>query len=248
VILDSRNHDCAVTDTPSIGNIAHVHFAANVFSLPLKTKENPRGIYSEHEMYGVLAIMFVCIFFDLDPAKSFPLRLAARSFGQQLGKLIEANVKAVNMTGWIAGVVDNLHANNNPLVDYGVHMIRRLLESGLDPTEISWSQVLPTATAMVPNQAQVFTQLIGYYLSDEGKKHLPEIRRLALADTPEADEKLLHYSMEGIRLNGTFGSYRESTISTTIDDGGRPVEVKPGDKIFCSFVSHERTKLCVQLC
>ncbi|MCJ1251085.1 hypothetical protein MMC30_008316 [Trapelia coarctata] len=226
--------------TRDVGNIAHVHFASNVFSLPLKTKENPLGIYSEHEMYGVLAIMFVCIFFDLDPSKSFPLRLAARAFGQQLGKLIEANVKAVNMTGWIAGVVDNLHANNNPLVDYGVHMIRRLLDSGLGPTEISWSQVLPTATAMVPNQAQVFTQLIDYYLSDEGKKHLPEIRRLALADTPEADEKLLHYCMEGIRLNGTFGSYRESTVTTTIDDGGRPVEVKPGDKIFCSFVGANR--------
>ena len=66
--------------------------------------------------------------------------------------------------------------------------------------------------------------------------HLPEIRNLALANTPEADEKLLHYCMEGIRLNGTFGSYRRSTVSTTIDDGGRSVPIKPGDNVFCSFV------------
>ena len=67
--------------------------------------------------------------------------------------------------------------------------------------------------------------------------HLPEINRLAKADTPEADDKILHYCMEGIRLNGTFGSYREATASTTVDDGGRIVSVKAGDKVFCSFVS-----------
>ena len=43
-----------------------------------------------------------------------------------------------------------------------------------------------------------------------------------------------------MRLNGTFGSYRESTVEATIDDGGRQVPVKPGDKVFCSFVSANR--------
>lgn len=103
----------------------------------------------------VLAVIFACIFFDLDPAKSFPLRMAGRAVTQQLGKLIEANVKAVNMTGWIAGMVGGMHQHHTPLTDYGVHMVRRLLESGLGPSEITWSQVLPTAGAMVANQAQV---------------------------------------------------------------------------------------------
>lgn len=55
-------------------------------------------------------------------------------------------------------------------------------------------------------------------------------------DTPESDDALLHYCMEGIRLNGTFGSYRECVTQTTIDDGGRLVHVKPGDRVFVSFV------------
>ena len=103
----------------------------------------------------VLAVIFVCIFFDLDPAKSFPLRIAARAVSQQLGKLVEANVKAVNMTGWIAGIVDGMHQSSTPLKEYGVHMVRRLLESGLGVYEVAWSQVLPTAGAMVANQAEV---------------------------------------------------------------------------------------------
>lgn len=75
-----------------------------------------------------------------------------------------------------------------------------------------------------------------FYLSPAGQKHLPEIHRLAKANTPESDDILLHYVMEGIRLNGTFGSYRESRTSTTIDDKTRSVTVHPGDKVFVSFV------------
>lgn len=226
--------------TRDVGNLAPVHFAANVFSLPLKTENSPHGIYSEEELYMVMAVIFTCIFFDLDPAKSFPLRMATRSVTQTLGKLIEANVKSLNMTGWIAGIVDGMHHNHTPLEDYGVHMVRRLLESGLGPSEITWSQILPTAGAMVANQAQVFTQLIDYYLSDAGKHFLPDINKTAKTAGPAADERLLHYAMEGIRLNGTFGSYRIATTDMTMDDNGRPVQVQAGDKVFTSFVSANR--------
>lgn len=46
--------------------------------------------------------------------------------------------------------------------------------------------------------------------------------------------------MEGIRLNGTFGSYRLTKIATTIQDGARSVNIKPGDKVFTSFVGANR--------
>jgi linoleate 8R-lipoxygenase/9,12-octadecadienoate 8-hydroperoxide 8R-isomerase len=44
---------------------------------------------------------------------------------------------------------------------------------------------------MVANQAQLFSQSLDYYLSEEGSVHLPEINRLAKEDTPEADDLLL---------------------------------------------------------
>ncbi|KAI9697077.1 MAG: hypothetical protein M1836_005039 [Candelina mexicana] len=226
--------------TRDVGNLAHVHFAAQAFSLPLKDAENPLGIFSEHEMYMVLAIIFVCIFFDLDPAKSFPLRLAAKAVTDKIGKLVEANVKSVYATGWVSGIVDPLRENHSALNEYGVHMIRKLLESGLGPVEIAWSQVLPTAVAMVANQAQVFTQLLDYYLSPPGSQHLPEINRIAKLDTAEADDLLLHYCMEGIRLNGTFGLYREAHVDAEIDNDGHIVKVKKGDKCFVSFVGAAR--------
>lgn len=135
-----------------------MHFASNMFGLPLKTKEHPSGIFTEHEMYMALAVIFCCIFFDLEPAKSFPLHRAAMAVSKGLGKLIETNVKSANSTSWISSITDSFHENKSYLKDYGVHMVRRLLESGLSPEDVAWSQVFPTAAAMVPNQAQVVSR------------------------------------------------------------------------------------------
>ena len=71
-------------------------------------------------------------------------------------------------------------------------MIPRRLQSGLGAREVVLGHMLPTAGGMVANQAQLFALCIDYYLSDEGKVHLPEIKRLAEMGTREADETLLH--------------------------------------------------------
>lgn len=131
-----------------------------MFSLPLKTAEWPKGVFTEHEMYMAISVIFICIFFDFDAVKSFPIHMAARAVAKSLGKLIEANVKNVNSTGVLASVWD-AHMDNKIggsrmyLKDYGVHMIKRLLDSGLSVEDVTWSQILPVSCAMVPNQAQV---------------------------------------------------------------------------------------------
>jgi linoleate 10R-lipoxygenase len=121
----------------------------------LKTEENPRGIFSEQELWMLMSVIFAAIFFDFEPTKSFPLRMVAQKLSTMLGKLIEANVKTVTATSFASTFIDGFRENHNALADYGIHMIRRLVESGLGPNEIAFSQVMPTAIAMVPNQSQV---------------------------------------------------------------------------------------------
>ncbi|THC88806.1 hypothetical protein EYZ11_011744 [Aspergillus tanneri] len=226
--------------TRDVGNLAHVHFAASVFSLPLKCQKHPHSIFTEHEMYQIMAAIFTAIFFDVDPSKSFMLRHKAREAAQKLGAVVEANVKKISATSLVSTLFDGFRSNEYPMREYGIHMVRRLLETGLGPSEITWSQILPTAVAMVPNQAQVFTQIMDYYLSDDGRKHLPSINRFAKEDSPESDDKLLRYCMEAIRINGIFGSYRESTTQVTLEEQGRQININPGDKIFVSFVDANR--------
>ncbi|KAL4896758.1 heme peroxidase [Aspergillus ambiguus] len=227
--------------TRDIGNIAHVRFASDMFSLPLKTEKNPRGIFTEHEMYSLMSTIFTSIFFDNNPPESFALRRDARAAAQKLGQVVEAIVKSTGASGLMSSLVDSFRSNGNSVLnDYGVHMIRRLLDSGLDVTETTWSQILPTAVAMVANQAQVFTQIMDFYLSPAGAQHLPIIHRLAKQDSDAADEKLLRYCMEGIRLHGTFNFYRESRTSAVFNDRGGRVQITPGSTVLLNIVEASR--------
>ena len=129
-------------------NVAHIYFAANIFHLPLKSDAHPKGVYTEHELYMIMAVshpffhrfhllipsqvIFIVIFFgDVDPAKTFPLRVAGLPLTQGLGKLVEMNVDIINKTGMISGLIDPLFEEHNALKDYGIHMVRHLLKGGL---------------------------------------------------------------------------------------------------------------------
>lgn len=162
--------------------------------MPLKTAKTPHGIYTESQLYNLMALVFTCIFFDADPAKSFPLRQAARKLTQQLGDIMETLVVpevAHAGLGVFEKVVGLLHKEQNPLSLYGAHMIQHLFKSGLSAKDIIWSQILPTAGGMVANQAQLFAQCLDFYLEGENALHLDEINRLAKLDTLEADELIL---------------------------------------------------------
>lgn len=222
--------------TRDVGNLAHVHFAAKMFNLPLKCTENLKGIFSEQEMWMAMCVMFTAIFFDFEPTVSLPLKTIAHKLANMLGKLIEFNIKTVTATSFAAGLIDGMREWDNALSSYGIHMIRRLADTGMEPHDIAFSQVLPTAVAMVPNQSQVFTQVLDYYLSEAGKKYLPEIQKWAQIDTPESDKILTAYINEGLRLNGTFGSARRTQVDHCFHDGKKgEVHVQAGDRIFCNF-------------
>jgi linoleate 10R-lipoxygenase len=205
--------------------------------LPLKTKENPRGVFTEHELYTAISVTFMLIFFDIEPTKSFPLRTAARKLALILGKLMTLHVDTVIATSFAGSLVDHFRENDNALRDYGIHMIRRLTETGMKVPEIVYSHILPTAGGMVPTQGQVFSQIMDFYLQDKNKAHLADIQRVSRGpDTVDADAKLLHYAMEGIRISGQFGSFRRSEVTHTFNTEPSPVTVKPGDRVFCSFI------------
>ncbi|KAJ5103401.1 hypothetical protein N7532_003930 [Penicillium argentinense] len=221
--------------TRDVGNLAHIHFASTLFGLPLKTEENPNGLFTEHEMYMILTTVFSALFFDVDATKSYSLNRAASAVAQQLGQVVEATVKADTNSGLLSGLMNSFRPHDNALREYGTSALRRLEEAGLNSKQITWSQIIPTIVGMVPNQGQVFTQVIEYY-TGEGKKHLPEINRLAKQDSKENDEKLFRYCLEAIRINGTFGAFREAQNDVTVQDNGKTIEIKAGQQVFASFV------------
>lgn len=181
-----------------------------------------------------MALVFTCIFFDADPANSFPLRQAARKLTQQLGEIMETIV--TKEPAHFSAMVGFFH-KHSALSKYGLHMIHQLLNSSLSTKDIIWSQILPTAGGMIANQAQLFAQNLDFYLEPENAEHLKEINRLAKLDTPEADDLILRYFMEGTRLRATVGLYRDVATMADIQDGDRNVHVNPGEELFVDCVT-----------
>ncbi|KAK3940862.1 heme peroxidase [Diplogelasinospora grovesii] len=232
-----------------IGNLAHVHFASRVFNLPLKTKDNAKGIYTEHELYAVLAALYECIFLDVDPVKAFPLQQAAKTLTKQLGTMIESSVKTTAGGGLLCIFSgDSATAGmkkSDPLCIYGVNMVKGLSKAGLSHHDIAYGHVLPTACAMVGSQAEAFAQAVDFYLSPAGVPHILEINKIATQPSnADTDALLLGYAMEGIRLAGSSNACsasREAAVADTItEDDGHVVSVEPGSRVAVSFVSANR--------
>ena len=229
-----------------VGNLAHVHFGAEMFSIPLKTEDFPRGIFTEQQLYLIMAAVFICVFFDLDPPKSFPLRQKAREACQQLGQITQAQVDSIARIGKPAELlIEALKPTDPALQAYGVHMIAQLCKEDRDIDDLVWGNIMGTMGGMVANQGQLFAQALDYFFTDEGKEHLPEIHRLSKLDTPEADDVLMHYLMEAARLHGETGIFRQVTNDVTVSDSTAPLgpqthHLHPGDRIMVNLKSASR--------
>ncbi|KAF2760619.1 hypothetical protein EJ05DRAFT_436627 [Pseudovirgaria hyperparasitica] len=230
--LAGKKHVDIVRD---VGNLAHVHFCAELFMLPLKTDNRP-GVFTEHELYLIMTAVFAAIFFDLDPGSSFSLRQKAAKATQTLGKLVEANVQEIKAGGIISSAMQLIWPESSPLQDYGKKLIKRLLDTDTSVHDLVWGQILGTAGGMVSNQGQLFGQILDYFFT-RGQEHLPEIHRLSKLDDDASFDKLMHYVLEASRLNGETAVIRQVTQDTSIQDGDKTMHVKKGERVFVNLRS-----------
>jgi cytochrome P450 len=223
-----------------VGNLAHVHFCAELFMLPLKTEERPHGIFTEAELYLIMSSVFALIFFDVDPAGSFPLHVKAHKATQLLGNIVQKNVEAIAHSGLLSTVTQSIWPNDSALRSYGVHMIQRLLKSGMDAATLTWGQILGTAGGMVANQGQLFSQILEFYLLGAGTAHWPEIQRLAASNSDSDFTKLIHYALEASRLNGETAIIRAVAHDTSITDSGTTTSLPAGSSVFVNLRAASR--------
>ncbi|KAL4949304.1 heme peroxidase [Aspergillus filifer] len=223
-----------------VGNVVPARFASKLLSLPIKNKQNPKGIFTDHEIFTALAVIYTAIFFDADPTKAYTLRRAADAVSQEIGKQVESHVKSVSSPGFLSRVIDNFRDDDsNALSELGDQLIKKLSESGLSTSDITFGQILPTAVETVHGQAQMFTRVVDYYIN-EGKQYLPEIHLLAKSDSAESDAKLTRYVLEAIRLNGGSGVFRKAQTNLYVKEGDLDINLKPGDEILLGSTQANR--------
>ncbi|KAK4120585.1 heme peroxidase [Parathielavia appendiculata] len=207
-----------------VANIAPTHFASSLFDLGLRTKESPKGIYTEHELYAVLSTVAAVLFTNPDPVRKFPLVEAAKTVAGQLAAVIERTVKSPRTK------------NGDALSAYGAQLIRGLSKAGVSNHDITWSHVLATCAAIVPYQAKLFAEAVDFYLSPRGAAHREAIQSLAAQPPSEqTDALLLGYALEGIRLSGSTKLHFQSAAANSVSaQDGTEIVVQPGDHVVVS--------------
>jgi hypothetical protein len=260
-----RDYESLTPPVHSIGNIAALHFAAELCYLPLLAPTGPS--YTEAELYKVLTDLTWYVFSDADPTKSWARRRDSQRGTEKLVKEMEQILKALPASTAPSGCpgtnTGRLFGNYEPktiigsrfkdrmkqrqgsqmestgnagaLGAYGSGLARTLLGTGKSYRQVA-EILVGTASAFVANTATAFAQVLDFYLEPANAAHWAAIQELAAQETPEADERLTKYVLEGMRLSNALGIFREVDGSTTIEQNGQSIPVKKGDRLFINFV------------
>jgi hypothetical protein len=114
-------------------------------------------VYTERELYKVLADLFGYVFLDVDPAQSFKHRITASRSSQLLGEAMRKHVAGLSKPHFgISRDILGTHSSSSKsrsLIDYGPELDTRLCKGGNSADEVTWT-IIPTAAAACATQAQ----------------------------------------------------------------------------------------------
>ncbi|KAJ7923789.1 heme peroxidase [Mycena leptocephala] len=233
----------------SVINVTSVHWAADrLCGLPLKTSDNPKGLYTEQEVYDMFATLILVIssriltFLSIgDNEHLFSIRWAAFQSGGVIQALIAKSILEIApqsapdvITGFIANVSKFLRPQSQkPCYPF----LSKLSETGRPLNELV-ATVIGLAVGSSVNYAQAAVHVVDFYLDDTHEKERLQILQLVQSDDSKSTDMLRGYVREAMRLNPQFtGLWRDVAVDATIPQGKDlpPMNVKAGDRIWASF-------------
>ncbi|KAF9257871.1 heme peroxidase [Marasmius fiardii PR-910] len=241
-------------------NDAAIHWAADLLcGLDMKTEENPRGMYTEPEIYDMFTCLFQYTFLGIgDNEHGFSLRQKVLQTGGVLQAMVAKSImncapKSAAGTNFLLGVISTVTSTVAGLLqgeDDRPHapFLQRLAETGRPINELV-ANVIGLAIGSSVNYAQggspsgfsfawPAVHVIDFYFDDQRAAERAQIVSLAKATDATSLGNLRGYVREAMRLNPQVtGLYRDVLADASIPQGnGLPnLDVKKGDRIFGSL-------------
>ena len=214
-------------------NVVSCHVAADKLTgIPLKTKENPKGLYTEMEMFDMLTTLFTVTFLTFDdPEHSWRLHEAATQAGTIIGALTAKSIMEVapstapNFVGGLAARASSFIWPPNSKPSYP--FLSKLTESGR-PLDELLGNILGVAVGASVNYAQAAVHVVAFYLDEARAKEKEHIVQLVNRNDTESATLLRGYVCEAMRLKPQFpGLWREALVDAVIPQGPGlpPVEI-----------------------
>ncbi|KAJ7436075.1 heme peroxidase [Mycena galericulata] len=244
----------------SVINSTSVHWAADrLCGLPLKTKKNPGGLFTEQEIYDMFslvphvwfslctlyaALTLICSINYLlvsNNEHTFAVRTAALEASGVIQALIAKTILEVSphsASNAVEGFIANVAKYLWPPTDKPCYpFLSKLCETGRPLNELV-GMVISLAVGSCLNYAQATVHVLDFYLSDARESERAQILELVRKDDPASTELLRGYVREGMRLNPQYTTVtRQAAVDVVISQGsGLPdVKVKGGDRVIGNF-------------
>jgi hypothetical protein len=221
-----------------VTNITPILWLAERFALPLKTQEQPKGLFTIHQAFEIYLVLFMYQSFNILPVNEWKLRDGAMKAAVPLRKVFEAHLKT--QAGAKEAVVDWLakgsafevgpHADRlyHALNDYKTANPHLKLEIG----DLA-GDCIGMGAPVAGNITQQASLLIDLFLSPGYEMYKERIVQLAHMDTEDAERELQGFVFEGMRHAGVVpGLPRVAAKDTAVIDGVRgPVNIKAGHTV-----------------
>ena len=68
------------------------------FGIDLKTRTNPKGIFTEQEIYDMLMVLFTCVFINVQPEHCWALRTGAVQVSNIINPMIIQSLETATPT------------------------------------------------------------------------------------------------------------------------------------------------------
>ncbi|KAJ7327590.1 heme peroxidase [Mycena albidolilacea] len=266
--------------------------------ITLKTDATPLGMYTEYEVYEMLATLYTAVFLTIgDPEHQCSMKSAAQQAATVLKALVGTTVVEIAPTsvlspdaglgtttassgttttatssgttttssgggllGGLAGAATGTvtgaatavagtaaAATSTATQAVGVldgtasmpyfGFIQRLAAAGRS-ARVMVATIIGLAMMSSVNFAQGAVHVLDFYLDDERVQERQQIIALVQQNTADADNTLVGYIREGMRLNPQYcGLWRQCAVDASIPQGAGldPINVKAGDRVWGSF-------------
>jgi len=214
-----------------VTNVTPILWLAERFAIPLKTKENPHGVFLVNELFMVYLVIFMYESFNIIPVNEWALREGATKAGAALRPILEAHLKT--RQGVTEGIVDWLAKNTAFQVSPEADRLYHALNATKLPIGDIVGDCVALGSPIAGNISQQASLLIDLYLSDGYEQYKERIIELANKDDPASEREMQGFVMEGMRHASVVpGLPRIAAKDITIIDGARgPIKIKAGHMV-----------------
>lgn len=208
-----------------------LHWAATeIAGIPLKTKEHPHGVFTESQLFDMLAEIYQFVFLEVEPANYMPMRQRVSEHVQELTHLIKSALGSAGSKLPFAGLIGTMSGFFGKKKNHS-EIVKRLFDFGFS-TEHVVNSILALLVGATVEMSLALTNVVNLLLHKEYDSEV------TIEATKKVDAKdlgsLTAYITEALRIDPPFaGVYRVAKQDETIES----LNVKQGQRLFLHIAS-----------